>query len=234
MGRPSRTAQAADFGRRLTELYVSKGRQRRGLGAELSKRYKVAPVSANAWLNGTSIPAMPILEGMARELNVTVQLLLTGRDGAPSAANSDDYADVIGYAQAAGLSDGEEMAEYQDTHSLKFKRTSLARKHLNAANLAVMYGKGDSMLPRIQDGDAILFDTSDTRPKDDCLFVILVPGVNGSAYSVKRCIELSGTWWFDALNPQGDHHWKRPRPMDNDRHPIHIIGRVRWIGSWED
>ena len=32
----------------------------------------------------------------------------------------------------------------------------------------------------------------------------------------------------------GDHGWTKPRRMDDKRHPIEVIGRVRWIGSWED
>ena len=35
---------------------------------------------------------------------------------------------------------------------------------------------GDSMEPRIHSGDASLFDTSDTRPRDGALFVIMVDG----------------------------------------------------------
>lgn len=145
-----------------------------------------------------------------------------------------EWENVKGYAQAMGLGGGPEAAEYAETHKLKFKASSLARKRLRAPALAVMYGKGDSMEPRVLSGDAILFDTSDTRPRDGALFVILVPGAHNPEYQVKRCELLDDLVYFKADNPHGDHNWKKARRMDDKKNPIQIIGRVRWIGSWED
>lgn len=143
------------------------------------------------------------------------------------------WADILAYAQAVGLGDGAEAAEYAETHKLKFRRDSLERKHLTPGALAVVYGKGDSMLPRIRDGDVILFDTSDIRPHDEALFVVMAAGIRSSEYSVKRCRHFGDDVYFDALNPEGDHQWRKPRKMDDKHHPLTIIGRVRWIGSWE-
>lgn len=161
------------------------------------------------------------------------------RDGAKSRSSlsvriDDEWADVKGYAQAVGLGDGVEATEYEETHSLKFKRSSLARKHLNPHRLAVIYGKGDSMLPRIHNGDAILFDTHDIRPADGQLFVIALDGAAAPEYNVKRCKMVDDLVLFEADNPTGDHNWRQARRMDNNRAPIRVIGRVRWIGSWED
>lgn len=145
-----------------------------------------------------------------------------------------DWSDVSGFAQAVGLGSGPEADEYAEAHKLKFRANSLSRKRLFARNLAVMYGAGDSMLPRIRPGDAILFDTSDTKPRDGALFVIQVHGIAGAEYQAKRCMVLDETTYFAADNPAGDHQWRKPRRMDAKKAPIEIIGRVRWIGSWED
>lgn len=147
--------------------------------------------------------------------------------------DSAGWDDVLGYAQGAGLGDGVEAAEYAETHSLKFKADSLRRKNLNPRNLAVIYGQGESMLPRIRSGDAIMFDTSDTTPRDEELFVIQAQGVARGEYSVKRCRHFGDEVYFDSLNPEGDHNWRKPRSMNDPKRPITIIGRVRWIGSWE-
>jgi hypothetical protein len=40
--------------------------------------------------------------------------------------------------------------------------------------------------------------------------------------------------YFEALNPDGDHAWKKPKKFGDRKNPIRILGRVRWIGSWED
>lgn len=183
----------------------------------------------------TQVPSGSKLEAWARFYGVTLSWLTTGK-GVKDAdtALDDGYRNITAYAQAAGLSDGEEVAEYQETHSLKFKASSLNRKHLQASSLAVIYGKGDSMLPRIHDGDAILFDRHDIKPRNETLFVIRFDGAGADAYSVKRCRKVGKIVMFESLNPQGDHNWREPRLMDDPRNPIEIIGRVRWIGSWED
>ena len=143
------------------------------------------------------------------------------------------WEDVQGFAQAVGLGNGPEAQEYAETHKLKFRADSLARKRLNPSRLAVMYGAGDSMEPRIRSGDAVLFDTSDTRPRDGHLYVVMVPGAGGPEYQVKRCEIIEDIVFFRADNPAGDHNWAKPRRWDHPRDPIEIIGRVRWIGSWE-
>ena len=151
----------------------------------------------------------------------------------PSPAAGTEWTVIPGYSQAAGLGQGREAVEYEQTHGLMFRRDSLNKKHLNASKIAVLYGHGDSMLPRIKTGDAILFDTSDTRPSDGDLFVIRMDGANDREYNVKRCKVVDDLVLFEADNPSGDHHWRSAKRMDNKRHPITIIGRVRWIGSWE-
>lgn len=74
---------------------------------------------------------------------------------------------------------------------------------------------------------------SDTNPSDGDLFVIAMEGAANTEYNVKRCEILDEDVFFRADNPQGDHNWRKARNMHNKRSPIKIIGRVRWIGSWE-
>lgn len=142
----------------------------------------------------------------------------------------EEWSDVPGYAQAVGLGKGAEAQEYAEAHKLKFRADSLARKNLRPASLAVMYGQGDSMLPRITPGDALLFDTQDTRPRDGAIYIVQW---KGEIYA-KRAMVLDDAVYFAADNPAGDHHWRKPKRMDAKRDPVNVLGRVRWIGSWED
>lgn len=146
-----------------------------------------------------------------------------------AAGDYSDWEDIRGFAQAVGLGAGADAEEYAESHKLKFRTNSLRRQGLYARNLAVFYGQGDSMAPRIHPGDAILFDTSDTRPVDGKIFVVQL----GSEMYAKRCEILDDTVYFRTDNPAGDHNWRKPKRMDNPRNPLTIIGRVRWIGSWE-
>lgn len=182
----------------------------------------------------TQEPEASTMAPILKRLNLTHQWFETGRGPKHPTTTDNEWDDIRGYALAAGLGNGIEAQEYAETHALKFRAASLARKRLDANALAVIYGKGDSMLPRIRTGDAILFDTSDTKPADEALFVIHCAGANNSEYSVKRCRQFGDDIYFDSLNPDGDHAWRKPRKMMDRKSPITIAGRVRWIGSWED
>lgn len=217
----------------------------KGYGVDdLVSRKVLSRAGVYQWLNDT-VKADKVrgvtVDKICRALGVNRDWLLHGRgpmdDGesplVAELAESPDWPDITGYSQQVGLSDGAEAIEYAETHKLKFRADSLRRKRLNPRDLAVFYGKGDSMEPRIHSGDAILFDQADTRLRDGHLFVILVPGAGAESYSVKRCEILDDIVYFRADNPKGDHNWRKARRMDDERHPIKIIGRVRWIGSWE-
>lgn len=179
---------------------------------------------------GTLEPAMSTMEPIARLLGVSVRWLTEGR--APKhveeAPAEEGWADIIGVRQAAALGDGAVADEYAETHKLKFRAESLRRKQLRADRLAVLYGKGDSMMPTIKDGDAILFDTSDIEPRDDKIYVISYDG----SLMAKRLLYLGDRLFISSDNGE-DPKWKKPVPVDGTRE-FAIHGRVRWIGSWED
>jgi phage repressor protein C with HTH and peptisase S24 domain len=172
------------------------------------------------------------LPALARALRISAEYIQTGKESAraSSASNADrDWRNIQGYAQAVGLGNGVEAQEYAETHSLKFRAASLSRKRLQVDNLHVFYGDGDSMEPRIRKGDAIMFDESDTRITDDTIYVIQWRG----EYYVKRAMILDTGTYFITDNKAGDHNWKKAKNIA-DKDPIKVIGRVRWIGSWED
>lgn len=194
-----------------------------------------------AWEDGsTTIKGSKYLLPAARAYRVRPEWLASnmGPDGFPwsESANSEEpeWKDVRGTTQGLGLGKAVEADEYAESHKLKFRADSLRRKRLKPEHLEVAYGKGDSMLPRVHDGDAIMFDKSDITPKDGALYVIQLDGSANHEPQVKRCMVLDDAVYFVADNPNGDHGWNRPRRMDSKKQPIEILGRVRWIGSWED
>ena len=198
--------------------------------AELSRRTKIG-YSTIAELENGGMKSSTKLPTIADALGVSATWLETGKGvKEPTPSYEADWANVKGYAQAAGLGSGTEADEYAESHKLKFKTSSLRRKGLKADQLAVFYGRGDSMLPRIKPGDAILFDIGDTTPVDGAIYTVLWKG----EYFVKRAEILDDVVYFRTDNPNGDHAWNKPKRMDAKRDPIEIVGRVRWIGSWED
>ena len=138
------------------------------------------------------------------------------------------WTDVTAFRQQAAAGHGIAVDEYSTTGSLKFKRSSLQRKGLYGRKLNVFYASGDSMEPRIHDGDALLFNTEETSAVDGEIFIVKHDG----SYLVKR-MHKYGNQWFLVSDNGVDSKWKKPVPVDFDD-GFEIIGRVRWIGSWVD
>lgn len=215
------------IGERIKAARERSGLTRAQLAAQAGIAYPTLAGIENGDQRGTTrLPAI------AAALNVDARWLLTGKgsmDDPHAPQQSDDWSDVTAYSQAVGLGAGTEAQEYSETHALKFRTNSLRRKGLLNKRLSVYYGKGDSMEPRIRDGDAILFDEDDTRPEHGAIFIVQW---RGEIYA-KRLKVVDDLILVESDNPAGDHHWNRPKRLDNPSDPVQIVGRVRWIGSWE-
>lgn len=196
---------------------------------QLAKRIGVSQPTVNSWVTGkaTNIRAGNLFDA-ARCLKVSPQWLHDGTGSPGHTEDPDQWAEVTRWKQPLAAGDGSIPEDYAETGGLKFKRTSLQRKGLRPDKLAVLYASGDSMSPRIQDGDALLLDLSDTQPADDHIYALQY---DGQLY-VKR-LRRFGQQWFLVSDNHQDPKWRDPQPVDT-RHDFQIIGRVRWIGSWED
>lgn len=194
---------------------------------ELARYMGIAPTTL-ADLENDASKSTTKLHLAAERLRVSARWLETGRGVKAPAAVEDEWPNILAYRQAAALGDGAVPDEYAETHKLKFRADSLTRKQLRAQSLGVIYGKGDSMLPRIQSGDAILFDTSDVKPRDGKLYVISY----GGELFAKQLSLLGDRWFIESLN-KDDPKWRKPTPIDDHR-GFTIHGRIRWIGSWEN
>jgi len=145
-------------------------------------------------------------------------------------ANDAEWTDIRDARRTVGMGQGQELSdEYVEARNLKFRADSLQRKGLKADKLEVWYAKGDSMLPRIRAGDAVMFNLTETSPQDGHIYVVFWRG----EYYAKRAEVLDDCVYFKADNREGDHQWRRPKWKDSPKDPIQVIGRVCWIGSWE-
>ena len=226
----SRILDMTTMGERLKLALEARGLEPKDLIAKT----KISRAGIYFILDDTTTPAKiraATVTAICKSLRISKDWFLQGKgdmDAKPD-IDADEWSDVQGYAQSLGLGTGAEADEYAETHKLKFKASSLRNKGLQPDNLHIFYGKGDSMMPRIRPGDAVLFDISDTRPVDGAIYVIFWK----KEYYAKRAMVLDDSVYFTTDNPEGDHYWNKPRRMDAKRDPIEITGRVRWIGSWE-
>lgn len=162
-------------------------------------------------------------------LRISQDWLLTGRgsmDDVDEPAD-EDVAAVPGYAHSLALGAGSTPEEYAETHRLLFRQSSLRRKGLLGRRLEVYYGRGDSMEPRIHDGDAMLVDRDDTAPRDGDIYVL----ESDDGAVAKRLTNIDGRWYFESDN-KADPKWRKPVPLEG-KTTWTIAGKVRWIGSWE-
>lgn len=154
----------------------------------------------------------------------------------PSHSSDENFISVIGYNYSAGLGTKcHEIPTDLEGENVKLPRFIINRNNIKSNSLRLIYGSGDSMEPTIGNGDTIMFDISDTTPRDRKLFVLLTPGAQANEYNVKRCIfGKNGRIKFSSDNPKGDHYWTKPRWMDDPEYMIKIIGKVKWVGRWVD
>ena len=92
----------------------------------------------------------------------------------------------------------------------------------SGAGFAVLEARGDSMAPKIADGDLLLIDEGDTRITDG-IFAFLLD----DEARVKRIRRKLGGVSIISDNP--DYETEEVPSDQLDR--LTVIGRVRWVGS---
>lgn len=210
--------------RRIREAIHESGHTQESIAAA----FGVTVQAVSGWVRTGKIDKRK-LPRLAQLTGKALDHFMPGAETTPAVEADEEWSDVRGVKQRAALGDGTLHDEYAETHKLKFKISSLRRKGLREKDLVVYYGQGDSMLPRIHDGDALLFDLSDKRPVDGQVYLFSSPD---TGLTVKRLVDYGGRWFLEADN-KAEKNWTKPVPMDG-RYPFVIEGRLRWIGSWED
>lgn len=194
---------------------------------ELAKASGVPYPTLSGLENGDQDKSTQI-HALADALGVHVRWLATGkgpRDVHEPATG--EWADVEGFSQGASLGTGTLPDEWAETHKLKFRASSLHKRGLRPDKLCVYYGAGDSMEPRIKDGDAVMFDTTDKRLVDEGMYVVRWDG-----HIFAKTLQLIGDRWHMVSENRSTAQWRKPVPiLDGD--DFEVLGRVCWIGRWE-
>lgn len=123
---------------------------------------------------------------------------------------------------------GRPTAEISEIGSILFRPRSMAKKGISPEHAQVWYVADASMFPRLREGDAVLFDTSDLEVLDGKLYVI---EWGGTTYVKRLYRELDGLVRVVSDNPAPEFRDRLVQPEDPG---FKVLGRVRWIGSWEE
>lgn len=191
-------------------------RQRLGLGqAELGTKIGVSKTSQFNYEAGHRVPDLEYLL-RARAIGMDVNFILTGL----RADSSDEFVVIPKHAVAASAGPGAVNDTEIENGGLSFSRKWLSKRGLSASNLRVIDVVGDSMSPRLSDGDKVLVDISDTHPKSGRPYVLL----QGDELLVKFCQLLpDGKLRVSSANPDYPTY-----DIDLTRtEGVSIVGRVR-------
>lgn len=165
------------------------------------------------------------LHRAARKLKTSVEWLETEKGQRNvDYPDEDEWADIDGFRQQAAMgAGGAEVEEWVEAHKLKFRRESVERKQLDPEKLAVYYGTGISMEPRIRPGDAILVNTAETDIENRAIYLIKYD----ERMYAKRMSKVGRQLLAFSENESVE-----PFAIEEGVQ-FQVIGRVRWIGSWE-
>jgi phage repressor protein C with HTH and peptisase S24 domain len=213
---------------------VSRAMKLRGLTpADLIAQKVLSKAGVYFILDGTTKPdkiRATTIEKLCRALGVSREWLMTGKGPMEpqDAANDPDWKDITASTQGIAAGAGAVPDNWAETHKLKFRQSSLLRKGLKPAALLVHYARGDSMEPKIKDGDALLIDTADTKIRDGGIYWIRYDGDHfiKVLQKVKRQVVIES---LNKSNPQ----WAKPIIVQ-EGDDFEVVGRLRWIGAWID
>ncbi|HCY15598.1 MAG TPA: hypothetical protein DHV21_06415 [Curvibacter sp.] len=116
---------------------------------------------------------------LAHEAGMDIHFVVTG----VKHEVDEDFVVVQQYDVAASAGHGMLNGHEISAGGLSFNRQWLAKRGLYPASLKVINVSGESMLPRLSDGDKVLVDISDTQPKSGRAYVLL----QGEELLVKYC-----------------------------------------------
>ncbi len=209
-------AKHKDLGLTQEKAAESLGVTQGAIGNMINGRLAISLKALGKWAKVLRVKPAEIDPAQAKQL-------LTGDE------SLGEWIDIAARKQDVALGHGIDPDEWSEIRKLKFRLDSLRKKGLFPSKVEVYYGSGDSMEPRIRDGDALLFDTADTKPAHGKIFILRWRG----GLMAKRLRIYDGRIWISSDN-KSDPAWKEDLPADPEREDFEIVGRVRWIASWED
>lgn len=152
---------------------------------------------------------------LAADLGVDVRYVITGERSTVGS----DFVVVPEYQVVASAGPGAVNTSEDEYGGLSFSRAWLAKRGLNPANCRVITVRGDSMEGKLSDGDKVLVDTNEIRPKSGRAYVLL----QGDELLVKYCQLLpTGQLRVSSENPHYPTYDIDLARTDN----VTIVGRV--------
>lgn len=193
--------------------------------AGLARKSGISESAIKKWRDGKSDPSREKLVILAKTAEVDLVWLATGERAIEPVGHKptpSDKTDIPILDVEVSAGHGAENGHETSMGSLAFQRQYLASRGLTAKELRVVYAKGDSMEPEIQDGAAMLINTVDTRLDEGCIYVIRYDD-HLFAKRVRR--------WLGGISLVSANELYPPINVEPEQlQEMRVMGRVVWSG----
>lgn len=178
-----------------------------------------------------SIPGFDKATAMARAAGVSLEWLAGGEGESQSGEGvetkgslEEEFALIPGYSIQVAAGDGSLPGEEQATRKLAFRHKWLRFRGLKEPDLALVFAKGDSMEPTIDDNNTVMIDTSQKELRDGSIYVIRT----NDHLIVKRIQTRLGK---QVLLISDNKAYPPIEVSMDEASDLEVIGRVVWIGK---
>lgn len=193
----------------------------KNLGEKLARHIEEAARLPKGWLDENpdqrTVPGLALIAG-SRVLEADRIGTYIDKD-----APQEGYALVKRQTIKIAAGSGTVAYEEESAPPLVFRQAWLDKERLSPDRLAIAYASGDSMQPRIHDGDTMLIDTTHQYLAEGKIYAIRI----GDELRVKKIFKRTDSVILHSDNPAyPDEELSAEKAAQ-----LHIIGRVVWISS---
>lgn len=194
-----------------------------------AKRCELRESTIRGYLSG-SMPSVDKAVALAQAANVNLEWLATGEgsmradEKADEASLEDEFAMVPGYNIQVAAGDGALPGPENATRKLAFRHKWLRFRGLTVKNLALVFAKGDSMEPTIDDNNTVMIDTSQKELRDGSIYVIRT----NDHLIIKRIQTRLGS---QVLLISDNKAYPPIEVSMDEANDLEVIGRAVWVGK---
>ena len=201
-----------------------------GSVSSFAKFCDVPASSMQKYLNG-SIPGIDKALRIAEANGVSVQWLITGNENmvqeTPAKHDTgflEDFALIPGYSIQVSAGHGAlNLDQLEPSRHLAFRRKWLKFRGFTEKDLVIVWAKGDSMEPTINNNDTLVVHTGRTRPHDGHIYIFR----REDELFVKRYQSVPSAWRLISDNPMYDN----VDIKKEEQHQFEVIGQVVHIAK---
>lgn len=218
------TGKGTSFSERLNMLIGT------GNGRKFSRETGISYSKLHNYLSGVSQPTLDSLIALTNATGASIEWLALGveHSSPESDVNAhdeqnraflDEFALIPGYRIQVSAGHGAIAPnDAEPCRHLAFRRKWLRWRGFEEKDLAIVWSKGDSMVPTISNNDTLVVHLGRTRPVDGHIYVVR----NDDQLWVKRLQVLPSAWLLLSDNK----HYEPIKVPKDEQHNFEVIGQV--------